>query len=105
VFAGKEGGKMKKMLIESCNDCPDARVCNQMFRDCPLPDEPEKVKGKICIESCNYPELDEIKYDWWIDLGDIIVEGLYRFDTHSSSDEAHADAMEWAKKLGVEVEG
>jgi hypothetical protein len=106
VFAGKEGGKMKKILIESCSYCPDVNACNHIFLDCPLPDEPEKVKGIICIgnfksdiSSC------EDKYYWWIDLidlDDVTIEGQEIFSTEQ---EARQDAMEWAKKLNVEVEG
>ena len=90
---------MKKMLIESCNDCPSFS-CRKMFRDCPLPDEPEKMKGKICI--IDYKVFSgEVKYDWWIDLNGVNIEGQETFNTEA---EARQDAMEWAKKLNVEVE-
>jgi hypothetical protein len=93
---------MKKILIESCSDCPDVNACNHIFLDCPLPDEPEKMKGIICIE--NYQESYDVPtaYYWWIDLGDTNIGSRKGYDTE---EEARQDAMEWAEKLGVEVEG
>lgn len=64
--------------------------------DCPLPDEPEKMKGKIGVK--NYARL----HDWQIDMGDVKVISKKWFDT---KEEARQDALEWAGKLGVEVEG
>jgi hypothetical protein len=69
--------------------------------DCPLPDEPEKMKGKIRIE--NYQDSDDVptSYYWWIDLGDTTIGSQKGYDTEA---EARQDEMKWAKKLNVEVE-
>lgn len=104
---------MKKIFVKSCNVCPDFKsvddngdvlYCAKSILskedfippNCPLPDEPEKVKGILEINT------DEDEYKWVIELSAEV--DIYCYDFFCTREEARADAMEWAKKLGVEVE-